>query len=197
MKTIDIIKKEFPKVNEKLLVSQGINEIEVLNGYENIETPSEYYTKYIDSVNPVTPTTYLHNKNVQCSQGRNRSFTDLYAIVRAKFMDLTISEFAYIFMKFQENGDKQFYASYCGTVNKIVCRCHKTHSSIIPAHWILENGLYIYNSVPNSLVMDLDKIIIKYGSPDTACDGVYESIIMRLANDYLKSKNDETAIIKD
>ena len=197
MKTIDIIKKEFPEVHVDLLISQGINEIAIIAGYEEIKTPDEYYTKYMNSISPVAPATYFNNNDVQCLRGRNRSFTDLYAIVRAKFIDLTISEFAYIFMKFQENGDQQFYTSYCTTVHKIVCKCHKSHNIKIPAHWILKDKKYIFNPIPNDLLSSIDERILLCDATVRACDGVYEHIIIKLANNYLESKNNETAIIKN
>ena len=199
MNTTDIIIKEFPTARINRLIEQGINDIAIIKGYEDIETPEEYYKTYMDSEKPRTPATYCNDNSCQCPNDRSRSFTDLYAIVRAKFQDLTLEEFAYIFMKFQENGDKQFYASYCSTVNKIVCKCHKTYNEKIPAHWILKNGSYIINLSKNNtnvMVRDLDSIIFAHGL-SSCIDGVFEHIIIKLANNYLKSENNETTIIKD
>ena len=204
MNTTDIIIKEFPTANINLLIEQGIDDIAIIKGYEDIETPEEYYKTYMDSEKPRTPATYCNDNSCQypndnycqCPNDRSRSFTDLYAIVRAKFQDLTLGEFAYIFVKYQENGDKQFYCSYCSTVRKIVNKCHKSHTNIIPAHWVLSNGVYIFNENLPNYVSNLDLYTFTEKSGEF-CDGVHENIILKLANSYLKSKNDETTIIKD
>ena len=198
MKNSELIKIDFPTANIKLLISQGIDSIMILPQFEKLETPEEYYAAYMDCIKPTTPLTYKENGILQCDSQRNRSFTDLFAIVRAKFQDLTLREFAYMFIKYQENGDKQFFASYCSGVKKIVNRCHKSHPIKIPAHWILKDGIYIMNQTESNLVSDLDISIDSYRDIDGhACDGVFEHIILKLANNYLKFENNETPIIKD
>ena len=184
MTTIEEILSVFPTAETEEI--SKLNDIAVIVGYEDIETPLEFITKYLDSTEPITPASYTTDGIMQCSSGRSRSFTDLFAIVRAHFPELSIEEFAYLFVKYQENGDKQFYVSYCSDVKKIVFKCHKRHGELIMAHWMLDNGIYVIN-LDHLYVEDMDvKIQYQFDNDrKAAVDGVYEKIIIQLANSWL------------
>jgi len=100
MNTIQIIKETFPKANNKELID--LDKIAVIEGYENIKTPEKYLEKYLDNQNPRNEETYFKNGEYQCTGGRSRSFTDLYAMER-KCMYLTAQQSIRLSLKVTRN----------------------------------------------------------------------------------------------
>lgn len=180
MNTTQIIKNAFPKAYESEIINLG--DIAVIAGYENIKTPEKYLEKYLDNLNPVNPATFFKNGLPQCTKDRNRSFTDLYAIVRARFPRLKIEKFAYILCMYQLNERKSLYFSYCGEVHKIVMRCHKSYGDKIESKWKLDGkfkdvkeGQYVKDTDRSRRLDDYRHL----------GDGVTIKKITGLANSYL------------
>ena len=141
MNTIQIIKETFPKANDKELID--LDKIAVIKGYEKIKTPEKYIEKYLDNQSPVNEATYFLDGRQQCSNERNRSFTDLYAILRSKFPRLKIDKFAYILLKYQLKDGKKMHVSYCPGVHKVVIKSHPKYQDTIDKKWLLKDNKFI------------------------------------------------------
>jgi hypothetical protein len=181
MNTIQIIKKEFPKANDKELID--LDKIAIIKGYENIKTPEKYLEKYLDNRHPINEATYFKDGREQCSSERNRSFTDLYAILRAKFPRLKIDKFAYILCMYQLDHKKKMHILYCPTVHKIVIKSHPNYSGNIDKKWILVKDKFIKLTEGDN-VSDYDWFR-QSDKEKFKGDGVTISKITELANAYL------------
>ena len=180
MNTIQIIKETFLKANDRELID--LDKIAVIKGYENIKTPEKYLEKYLDNQKPINEATYFKDGYQQCDGGRNRSFVDLYAILRAKFPRLKIDRFAYILCMYQLNNRKSFYTSYCFGVHKIVMRCHKSYGDRINSRWVLGDK---FQEVKNTeFTKDVDALRDNDYNKSQG-DGVTIKKITELANYYL------------
>jgi len=180
MNTIQIIKETFPKANDNELTD--LDKIAVIKGYENIKTPEKYLEKYLDNQKPINEETYFKDGREQCSSGRNRSFVDLYAILRAKFPRLKIDRFAYILCMYQLNNKKSFYVPYCSGVHKIVMKCHKSYGEKIHSKWILSDKFYDVKDTEYTKDTDRSLRLDEYNHKG---DGVTIKKITELANSYL------------
>ena len=180
MNTVQIIKETFPQANDYEIYN--LDKISIIKGYENIRTPEKYLEKYLDNQFPINEATYFKNGTEQCRTGRNRSFTDLYAIVRAKFPRLKIEKFAYILCNYQLGNKKSFYVSYCDDVHKIVMRCHKEYKDRIESKWILDK--VFIDIKDGEFVKDTDRHR-DIDERKNLGDGVTIKKITELANSYL------------
>jgi hypothetical protein len=89
---------------------------------KKITNVREYLEKYFKNG---TKGSYYKDKTIQCYLGRNRSFYDLFFIVKARFKKITEEELAYHLIElFKENTLKM---TPCGDVRKIVFHTPKMH----------------------------------------------------------------------
>jgi len=181
MNTIQIIKETFLKANDRELID--LDKIAVIKSYENIKTPEKYLEKYLDNQNPRNEATYFKDGCEQCRVERNRSFTDLYAILRAKFPRLKIDRFAYILLNYQLDPTRKMHVSYCFGVHKIVIKSHPKYGGNLDRKWLLieDKFMEILDGI-NVSNCDLSR---QSDQEKSKGDGVTIKKITELANSYL------------
>jgi len=101
-------------------IEDDLSRLVPYKGSEEITDPIEYILNYI---NIGAPSTFYNDGELQCRSGRNRSFLDLYFLTKAKFPEITLSEFAKIFLELHEvpYGNRFKIIVYvCGNIQKPV-----------------------------------------------------------------------------
>lgn len=101
-------------------IEDDLSRIIPYEGSEEFTDPKEYILNYITIG---APATFYNTGEMQCRSGRNRSFLDLYFLTKAKFPEITLQEFAKIFLELHEvpYGNRFKIMVYvCGDIQKPV-----------------------------------------------------------------------------
>lgn len=188
MTTEEIIKQTFPKILDEELY--GINELKfeekTQKQFKNINNPYDFLDKYLKLKNP---TTLYRDGKIQCCSLKRRSFCDLYAIVRMKFNNLSIEEFAYLLLSCASIADNDIYISFCSSVKKIVVRQFSDYD-IKASYKLNENGFFV--PILQNYHYDID-LYIKQNNYIPR-DDVYESKILKLANNYILNNKEKLCL---
>jgi len=89
---------------------------------KKITNVREYLERYFRNG---TKGSYYNDGTIQCYPGRNRSFYDLFFIVKAKFKDITEGELAFHIVDLFNNNELRFVP--CGDVKKVTFFIRKMH----------------------------------------------------------------------
>lgn len=125
------------------------------------ETPEEFFNRlYKDSYG--FPTTYIDIDctDKQCESGANRSFSDLYKLMKTYYPKITHKQLIKIINK-KCTRNKYFYLIYCPDVQKIV---------LYKAQWFENEKRFLFNNtyfdygyfLTNNKIKEIDKFTITY-----------------------------------
>ena len=86
----------------------------------NFRTVKAFIKSYLDNN---APATYHEDGKIQCEKGRNRSFGDIYYIVKSNFPSITKKKLAYYLLMILKDSPKNEIL-VCPTIGKVVISTH-------------------------------------------------------------------------